>query len=227
MDKHEIVVNEQGEIVDELLLETLYHHLDVSLFSTTMGAESRVFDRMRALGKPYWLYNCTQPALHPELDRFHYGLYTWRAGAKGFFMWHYTATEIVKDEKRHWPWMDEMGVFHNTGDVWPMYAALSPMGPVPTIYWEAVREGVDDYRYLLTLSKLIERARDGRDEGAKRLADEALGVVEAMMAKIPIEADRRRRREVGAGAVRALPGVAAEAYDAFRSTIANLIVRLQ
>ncbi|MAE67583.1 MAG: hypothetical protein CMJ18_25275 [Phycisphaeraceae bacterium] len=227
LGKHEVVVNEQGEIVDELLLETLYHHLDVCLFSTTMGAEARVFDRMRAMDKPYWLYNCAQPALHPQVDRFHYGLYTWRTGARGFFYWHYAATPIVKDGKRYWPWMDEKGVFHNTGDVWPLYAGLSPMGPVPTISWEAVREGVDDYRYLLTLEKLIERARRGGDGGAKQLADEADGVVEAMMARIPIEADRPRHRDVGAAAVRALPDVTVGDYDAFRRKVADLIVQLR
>ncbi len=227
LGKHEVVVNEQGEIVDELLLETLYHHLDVCLFSTTMGAEARVFDRMRAMDKPYWLYNCAQPALHPQVDRFHYGLYTWRTGARGFFYWHYAATPIVKDGKRYWPWMDEKGVFHNTGDVWPLYVGLSPMGPLPTIGWEAVREGVDDYRYLLTLTKLIERARGGSDEAAKQLADEAAGVIEAMMAKVPIEADRPRHRDVGHAAIRALPDVTAEDYDAFRRNVAGLIVRLQ
>ena len=192
-----------------------------------MGAEARVFDRMHSLKKQYWLYNCKQPALHPEVDRFHYGLYTWRTGAKGFFEWHYTATEFVKDGKKYWPWMDKDGVLHNGGDVWPMYAALSPMGPVPTISWEAVREGVDDYRYLLTLSKLIEQARRGRNDQAKRLAGKAAKVVETMMAKIRIDADRKRHRDIGASAVRAVRSVRTEDYDAFRRTVAEFIIRLQ
>ena len=34
---------------------------------------------------------------------------------------------------------------------------VSPNGPIPTIAWEAIREGVDDYRYLQFLQDLMAR----------------------------------------------------------------------
>ena len=123
--------------------------------------------------------------------------------------------------------MDKDGVLHNGGDVWPMYAALSPLGPLPTISWEAVREGVDDYRYLLTLSKRIEQARRGRDDPAKLVAEEAAKAVETMMAKIRIDTERKRHREIGAAAVRASRSLRTADYDAFRRTVSEFIMRLQ
>jgi len=228
LDKHELVVNEQGWIVDELVLENIYHWLDITLFSTTMGMEERVFDKMRALKKDYWGYDCAECSLHPESDRFMFGLYTWRIGAKGFWQWHYAACEVrKKDGKMYWPWMDEKGVFHNMGDFWPLYVVLSPLGPIPTISWEAKREGIDDYRYLLTLSDLIARAKRGADERAKQLANQAQAVIDKEMKKIPVDAYQQRYAEVGAGFVRPWPKIKTEEYDTFRRDLAEWIIRLQ
>ncbi|MDP7162099.1 MAG: DUF4091 domain-containing protein, partial [Phycisphaerae bacterium] len=228
LDKHELVVNEQGLVVDELVLENIYYWLGITLFSERTGVDEKVFDKMRALNKDYWLYSCSQPALHPEVDRFHYGLYTWRTGAKGFFMWHYTANAIPqKDGKTYWPWMDKSGVFHNMGDVWPMYAALSPLGPIPTISWEAAREGVDDYRYLLTLSKLIEKTHKSSNKKTRELAARARAAIETMMKNIPVDAARQRYTQMGAAAMRGWHTVATKDYDGFRRTLADWIVRLQ
>lgn len=227
MHKQEIVVNDQGLVVDELLLENIYHYLDITLFSTTMGVDDRVFDKLRTLNKEYWLYNCAQSGLHPEVDRFHYGLYTWRTGAKGFFQWHYNSTEFTKDGKTYWPWMDKDGVLHNTAVYWPGYAVLSPMGPIPTISWEAVREGVDDYRYLLTLRKLIEQAEGSGSDEMKELAAEAGKAVEAMMATIPVDAGRRTYTEIGAAAIHGWREIATEDYGHFRRTVAEWIMLLE
>jgi hypothetical protein len=227
LNKQELVLNDQGLVVDELLLETIYHYLDITLFSTTMGVEDRVFDKLRALNKEYWLYNCAQAGLHPEVDRFHYGLYTWRTGAKGFFQWHYSTCEYTKGGKTYWPWMDKDGVMHNTGEYWPGYAVLSPMGPIPTIAWEAIREGVDDYRYLLTLRKRIEQAERSGSEDMKELAAQARNDVEAMMESIPIDASRQTHKEVGAAAIHAWRAIGTEDYDRFRRTVAEWIVRLE
>ncbi|MEE3368300.1 MAG: hypothetical protein VX346_03035 [Planctomycetota bacterium] len=225
LDKHELIVNEQGLIVDELLVENILHHLGITLLSTSMGVDEKTLSRLRAMKKDYWLYNCAQPALHPEVDRFHYGLYTWRTGAKGFFMWHYTSTEWREKGQVFWPWMDGQATFHNTGHLWPMYAVLSPRGPIPTISWEAIREGVDDYRYLLTLRHHLHRAEQGTSE-EQALAAEARNVLTAMRERIPIDAPRRTYTEVGAAAIHAWHDLDTVDYDDFRRTVADWIVRL-
>ena len=54
---------------------------------------------------------------------------------------------------------------------------------IPTLHWEAFREGYDDMRYLKTLEQLIERRRaQGRDV---RSAQAWLSELRAMMPRVP------------------------------------------
>jgi hypothetical protein len=227
LHQYEVVTNAVGDIVDELVLENIYHYLDVCLFSTAMGMDETVFNKMRALGKEYWAYDCIHPSLEPESDRFMFGVYAKRIRTRGFWQWHYGAIEVTHDEKQYWPWMDEQGVFHNMGDYWPTYVVLSPLGPIPTLSWEGKREGIDDYRYMLTLQRLIDMSVGSGDEASGMLAAEAQSVLDEFIAKIPVDAYRRRRNAVGAGYVRPFPEIATDEYDRFRRTIADWIVRLK
>ena len=50
----------------------------------------------------------------------------------------------------------------------------SPDGPVPSIAWEAIREGIDDRRYISTLTKLIEKAKAAGHQTSGKEAKEFL-----------------------------------------------------
>ena len=87
-------------------------------------------------------------------------------------------------------------------DDWTTY-----QGAIPTIAWEALREGIDDYRYLYTLSQTIQQAKDSPNRRARELANRAQETMDALVEAIPwanpmvaqtFETDRmqRVRREV-------------------------------
>ena len=47
--------------------------------------------------------------------------------------------------------------------------------PIPTLAWEAIREGVDDVRYLTTLKELIKKQKDTRKvQRAKKVISEIM-----------------------------------------------------
>ncbi|MCX7598308.1 MAG: carbohydrate-binding family 9-like protein [Armatimonadetes bacterium] len=65
-------------------------------------------------------------------------------------------------------------------DDWSTY-----QGAIPTIAWEALREGWDDYRYLYTLTQVIAQARASRDRAARRAARQAQERLDALVEAIP------------------------------------------
>ncbi len=65
-------------------------------------------------------------------------------------------------------------------DDWSTY-----QGAIPTIAWESLREGVDDYAYLYTLASLIEEGRASRDPGLRAKADEAAAALEGLIESVP------------------------------------------
>lgn len=142
-------------------------------------------------GKPVlWLYNA-------GMNRFAYGFCPWAIGAKGRWEWHYEWWAQAYDPFAR---TSEGAWSTGTGAVMP-----SPDGPLPTVAYEKVRAGIDDYRYLWMLERLITKnPQEGTD--AKRFLDELRG-------KIP------RYAEDGAG-------IDDATMDAWREKIAAFIVAL-
>lgn len=96
-----------------------------------------------------WLYNLGSTGWYAKLDRFVFGFFTERCGADGYSQWAF-----------QWPGSDvdpyeAASRGQHTG--WH-YAFPAPDGPLPTLAFEAVREGIDDARYLWLLP-INERAR--------------------------------------------------------------------
>jgi len=65
-------------------------------------------------------------------------------------------------------------------DDWSTY-----QGAIPTLAWEALREGVDDYTYLHLLSTLIEEARGSAEKSVRDAAREAEATRNALVEAIP------------------------------------------
>ena len=109
------------------------------------------------LGKEFWIYDCKENRFDPGEQRYFAGLFTYKAKAKGNFCWAYIHYKdlFVKEEDNILP------------DSAPKYGYVLPSenGPITFIKWEGRREGIDDYRYLLTLSKAIKKAKiEGKTE---------------------------------------------------------------
>lgn len=58
-------------------------------------------------------------------------------------------------------------------------------GAIPTIAWESLREGVDDYCYLYTLTQLIKQAAASTSPAAREAATAAKGELEALVNTVP------------------------------------------
>ena len=99
--------------------------------------------------KLFWFYNIDLTAWHPEPVRFMTGFGLWKSRAHGIIEWAYM-----------WPVKPEnpLAVYSQPTAFLYRYPAAPGLSGGPTIGYEAVREGIDDYRYLLTLEQYLDRA---------------------------------------------------------------------
>ncbi|MCE9591170.1 MAG: carbohydrate-binding family 9-like protein [Planctomycetes bacterium] len=121
-------------------------------------------------------------------NRYGAGLLFWKSGAKAQATWafcrpqedafndfdgsHANARE-PKEPGMVYPWFLK-------ADDWSTY-----QGAIPTIAWEALREGVDDYAYLYTLTRTIAEARRHTDQAICKKADAAEAVLNALVEAVP------------------------------------------
>lgn len=93
----------------------------------------------RRSGDRLWLYNLGSCGWYGKLDRFVFGFFTERCGAEGYSQWAFQWPGGSKD-----PYESALnGEFSGYN-----YALPASDGPLPTLALEAVREGIDDARYL-------------------------------------------------------------------------------
>jgi len=83
-------------------------------------------------GSEVWAYTFSMGAYNVLSNRYMDGIYTWALGLRGNFQWSY---------------------FHSDH-----FVVLEKESPDPLVSWEGRREGVDDYRYLMMLEALVDRA---------------------------------------------------------------------
>ena len=101
-------------------------------------------------GKDCWIYSFPLRTVHGT--RYDMGSLAWRVKAQGAFFWMYNYWSYDPDNCAVYP---------------------HPVNPAEVVHsapWEAVREGMDDLRYLATAQWLIGRAPTGlREKAARRL----------------------------------------------------------
>jgi len=125
-------------------------------------------ERVKKNGGVFWCYPnfvaCSRGV--PKAGRMTYGFGFWRSGYSGLFPWHYQA-----------PCGNPFNDFDTAyGDWCPVYPG--PDGPIPTQRWEAMREGIDDYKYIYTLESYIQRAKkDGRAKAEAAQAEKYLSQI--------------------------------------------------
>jgi len=99
-----------------------------------------------------WTYFCMAYGTNPEYHRYYAGLLTWAHRLRGNFLWVYA-------EYHTWEG-DRSGDNYN-------YVLPSKNGPVPSVAWEARREGIEDYRILRRIEKLCENRQGPQAEAAR------------------------------------------------------------
>ena len=126
-----------------------------------------------ALGKAPWTYSCRQThEIGPAFVRHFFGRHPFKVGLKGVGLWAYTHDEVFFDRYVQLIKYSEDLVF--TPDMTQIHGHIycEDNRIIPLVTWEAVREGIDDYRYMLTLKKIAESALAGAEE-SERTAGEA------------------------------------------------------
>jgi hypothetical protein len=192
----------------------------------------RFYDKSVALGKRIWFYNIDLTAWHPEPIRFMTGFGMWKSKAHGVIEWAYM-----------WPVKpdDPGAVYQQPGALLYRFPKAPGESGGPTIAYEAAREGVDDYRYLLTLHRLVQQARQSEQKSVVELAESLWQPVQAKLDSATFEGCKGRAMqgnwtghcEILPNGDRAVRGDHKidnnwqfEDYDDLRSQIALAITRL-
>ena len=89
----------------------------------------------------YWYSNAGRE--YPGTNRYKAGYFAWRCGSTGQLYWAYENTAMD-------PWNDFDGVAHDHNAVYIFDNKI-----YSTLQWEGIREGIDDFRYITMLEKLI------------------------------------------------------------------------
>jgi len=118
--------------------------------------------KAKSLGKACWNYSCRpQSETSPAFVRSFFGRYAWRLGLNGVALWDYHGygcSFLDRFGRRYWPPRDATVKFRPEYKYTHGYVLFEDGRIIPTAAWEAVREGIDDYRYMLTLKKMAEAA---------------------------------------------------------------------
>jgi len=99
----------------------------------------------------YWLLNneVTTKCQNPSYARYIYGYYTWMNHIDGMSSWTFQNTQNASGLPTE---ADVPG-----RDIYLAYP--DPNGPLATLKWEAIREGIDDHKLVYQLVKRIEKLR--------------------------------------------------------------------
>jgi len=123
------------------------------------------------------MFYCPSIDVNPEYNRFRPGYYMFKTGA--YCTQYFAYMEFAGD-----PFCDLDGDNRDWNVVYP---SLDSPYHDPTLEWEAMREGVYDYRYLYTLKSLIEQARK---KGKIADADKAQQVLDEVMVAVDIDGNK-------------------------------------
>lgn len=96
-----------------------------------------------------WNYTChNRGQSNAPFQRYYAGVYTWALRLRGNFIWAYTEN-YTREKGQYLPWS-------------PIYCYVVPSdeGVIPSVAWEARREGVEDYRLLALLEEQIAKRPD-------------------------------------------------------------------
>jgi len=181
--------------------EKLFPYVDLMTYACQ---KKENIEKCKEAGCTFWIYNHGGWGRFNKIDRLNRGIYTWKTGAKGNYDWVYT-------------WWIEPKVPPSWHPSF-VYVVPAPDGPLPTVAWEGIREGIDDLRYIYTLHQLIEKAKASKDSALMAEAAKAEEVLNDIMKDVPFEwLDREPYLE-------RTPGVE---FDLKRWKIAQQIIALE
>lgn len=162
----------------------------------------------------------------PDLNRVLAGLYLWKSKANGISPYCYQHLPrhpfSPYDDFDPWEPGTEIGpVKRDFRDHLVTYPAQG--GPVPTLQWEGLREGIIDLRYLTTLESVLSEAETSQSSELQAKASMARNVLESFLKRI----DLRSIQIVSETEREPYPDIRPEEYHAFRRQLADFIIQLR
>jgi hypothetical protein len=138
---------------------------DVSVMCTGTPESDTEAARLRAMGKEWWIYpNEALSGRNLCYTRYVFGFGAWKWGVNGVVPWTYQMSQGSNGNP--FTVLDGPEI---------MVAYPGAHGPLPTPVWEAIREGITDYKYIYRLARLIASAKQRGSRRAveieRRLAD--------------------------------------------------------
>ena len=172
-------------------------HVDVALANYAWPITEETISKMQEITGVKGFYNCGS-------NRFAYGYWLWRVGGQYLFQWHYNARPT-----------NTYNFFNFSGNTAVVYVSEDKVWP--TLYYEEMREGIDDGRYIATLQLLIAetKKRGGAEETAA--AAKAENVLKDLQKNIRVNMSHYRTYGYWHNSV----------YDKMRWRIAKQIMALQ
>ena len=113
-------------------------------------------DEAHKSGSVYWLYNndVTTKCLNPTYARYIYGYYTWMNHVDGMSSWTFQNTQNARG-------LPGQADVHGS-DIYLAYP--DPNGPMATLKWEAIREGIDDHKLCVSIGKTHTKTKRKRNQ---------------------------------------------------------------
>ena len=160
-------------------------------------------------GDSFWWYTnaCRE---YPDVMRFKAGFFFWKTGATGQYYWAYQSPHGN-------PYDDLDGI-----DWCAAYPGKD--GPVPTTEWEALREGIDDFRYVYTLERAIAKACTSSSPEVLRLAEDAKRLLKELREDVVVDLHEYQQKGLNFHTDSIWP---ASRYDEWRRRLAEMILRIQ
>jgi hypothetical protein len=191
------------------------------------GFNEELVRQSKTMDKLLWSYDCNLAPVDAESCRYYFGLWCWKTGIKGSALWAYADPGSTSSDA--WD-----GVLKDLGNTELHYSFVrpTPQDLVPTIGWESVREGVDDHRYMATLSDLIKQAEAAGLTAASQRAQRALmqltEKIDVNGYQAGVQGGHATKRRLGNHYDRTSPqdNIATADYDRFRRDLADEILLL-
>jgi len=116
-----------------------------------------------AQGRPVWWFLAQGPARpyanffvdYAGIEHRMFFWQTWALGFRGVHYWGVNYTEAAQD-----PYISQLDATPVNGDGFLVYPG--PDGPVNSIRWEIIRDGIEDYDYLTLLTNGLQRLREAQ-----------------------------------------------------------------
>jgi hypothetical protein len=135
----------------------------VDVICTGVPDNEKQAQQLRNMAKEWWIYpNSALNTRNLAYTRYVFGFGAWRWGVDGVVPWTYQMSQGSNGN----PFTVLDGP-----EVMVAYPGIN--GPIPTPIWEAIRDGINDYKYIYLLEKLI-KAEQNRKNPKAHLIDEKL-----------------------------------------------------